>query len=94
MNILRIVTWSPFSGIGPDPVRRSNALTPPEFGSSDSSAASAAFEEIGEENGKVNVLKVVVIIERDRAALLDVVVDKNGDEEEDGKVAVILDGRK
>lgn len=68
-------------------------MTPPEFGSSESSAV-AAVEEVGEENGKVKVLKVVVMIETDRAALLDVVVDKNGDEEDDGDVAVILEGRK
>lgn len=72
-------TWSPFAGTSPEPTRRSNALTPPELGSSKNSEM-GNLEEMGEEeeggggSEKMNAEKVVEMSDRDKD-LLGIVED-------------------
>lgn len=64
-------TWSPSSGTGPEPMRRSKALTPPEFGRSKKSVIEVAEEAAGHE--KVGIENSAVdkeMIDNERALLV------------------------
>lgn len=77
----REMTLSPSEGTSPAPTRRSNALTPPEFGSSKKSDM-ADFEEEDGGSDKINVQQHAAEVKERENALL--VVDDDDELEEEG----------
>lgn len=85
------MTWSPLEGGSPEPRRRSKALTPPEFGSSEKSDMAAEYEE-GACIDSSEQQHAAEMNERDKAFLLVVDEDANGvEDEEEGVAGMVSD---